>query len=196
MCLRLAWTVVPVLVSMTLSAQDPPAPAAHRLNIIIESEGPINNPMQRTSRETIVQVEDENHKPVAGAAILFLLPSDGSCAFADGSKIATLVADLTGQAKMPRMKANAGQCTVRIHASHEGQEGDTTAQPPSTPPTAPPHTPWYAPPRPGFFGLIVLPLAAITIGLTQLGGGKSTPPPPTPTLTISIGNGPITYGPR
>jgi hypothetical protein len=38
----------------------------HTLNlVIVEGDGVINNIRQRTAREPIVQVEDENHKPVA-----------------------------------------------------------------------------------------------------------------------------------
>ena len=45
--------------------------------LIVEGEGAINNVKQRVNREPIVQVEDENHKPVAGAAVTFFLPNDG-----------------------------------------------------------------------------------------------------------------------
>src|SRR6202161_2399484 len=52
---------------------------AHKLNlVIVEGEGAINNIRQRTAREPIVQVEDENHKPVAGAAVIFTLPGQGA----------------------------------------------------------------------------------------------------------------------
>src|SRR5579863_5849082 len=55
-------------------AQDAP-----KLSIVIlEGEGAINNIKQRTAREPIVRVEDENHKPVAGAAVVFTLPSQGA----------------------------------------------------------------------------------------------------------------------
>src|SRR5579885_3013894 len=86
-----------ILVPMTLAlmAQDQP-----RLNIVVvEGEGAINNIKQRTTRETIVEVQDENHKPVAGAAVVFLLPNDGAGgAFAGGAKSATVVTDSTGRA--------------------------------------------------------------------------------------------------
>ena len=39
---------------------------------IVEGEGAINNIRQRVNREPIVQVEDQNHKPVAGAVVVFL----------------------------------------------------------------------------------------------------------------------------
>src|SRR3979409_61337 len=75
--LQLGVLLFPVfLISAEQGPQTPPAP---RLNIIVvEGEGAINNVKQRTSRETIVQVEDENHKPVAGAAVAFALPSQGA----------------------------------------------------------------------------------------------------------------------
>ena len=41
--------------------------------VVIEGEGSINNIRQRTAREPVVQVEDQNHKPVAGAVVVFTL---------------------------------------------------------------------------------------------------------------------------
>src|ERR1041385_9431846 len=38
---------------------------------IVEGEGAINNVRQRVNREPIVQVEDNNRKPVAGAVVVF-----------------------------------------------------------------------------------------------------------------------------
>src|SRR3984885_12163944 len=67
--------------------------------IIVEGEGAINNVKQRVNREPIVQVEDENHKPVAGAAIIFFLPTSGpSGTFANGSQTLTVTTDATGRA--------------------------------------------------------------------------------------------------
>jgi hypothetical protein len=45
---------------------------------IVEGEGAINNVRQRVNREPIVQVEDNNRKPVAGAVVVFLLPDQGA----------------------------------------------------------------------------------------------------------------------
>ena len=87
-----------------LSAQEP----AHKLNLlIVEGDGAINNIRQRTAREPIVQVEDENHRPVAGAAVLFLLPSRGAGGtFADGSHSLTVVSALPEASMCPsRLKA-------------------------------------------------------------------------------------------
>ena len=45
---------------------------------ILEGEGELNDIRARTAREPIVQVEDENHKPVAGALVLFAIPKGGA----------------------------------------------------------------------------------------------------------------------
>lgn len=45
---------------------------------ILEGEDSLNNIRERTAREPIVQVEDENHKPVAGALILFSIQDSGT----------------------------------------------------------------------------------------------------------------------
>ena len=64
-----------VLISLSMSA-GAFAQGDAKLNlVIVEGEGAINNVRQRTAREPIVQVEDENHKPVAGAVVVFLLPN-------------------------------------------------------------------------------------------------------------------------
>ena len=44
---------------------------------ILEGENDLNDVRARTAREPIVQVEDENHKPVAGALVLFTIPRGG-----------------------------------------------------------------------------------------------------------------------
>ena len=54
------------------------------LNIaIVEGDGAVSNIRQRMAREPMVQVTDENRKPVAGPAMVFLLPNQG----ADGRRL-------------------------------------------------------------------------------------------------------------
>src|SRR6185436_3828295 len=107
-------------------AQEPPK----KLNIlIVEGEGAINNIRQRVAREPIVQVEDENHKPVAGAVVVFLLPNQGaSGAFADGSNMLSVTTDSKGQAVARGFKPNnvQGKVEMRITASKDGQTTSTT----------------------------------------------------------------------
>ena len=84
------------LLSPLVEAQAPPV----SLQItILDGEDAMNNIRQRTAREPIVQVEDENHKPVAGAVVIFLLPNDGAGGtFAGGAHTLTVTTDSKGQA--------------------------------------------------------------------------------------------------
>ncbi len=115
---------------LPLMAQDAQGPAPQKLSIVIvEGEGAINNIRQRVAREPIVQVEDENRKPVAGASVVFLLPGNGAGGtFVDGSRMLTVVTDQNGQAVMRGFTPNnvAGKYQVRVTASHRGQTTTAT----------------------------------------------------------------------
>jgi hypothetical protein len=91
--------------------------------VIIEGEGAINNIRQRTAREPIVQVDDENHKPVAGALVLFELPTRGAGGtFADGSHALRVVTDAQGRAAAHGMIPNnaKGRFQINVTASLNG----------------------------------------------------------------------------
>jgi hypothetical protein len=90
---------------------------------IVEGEGAINNIRQRVNREPIVQVEDENHKPIAGAVVIFFLPGQGaSGTFPDGSRILMTVTDNQGQATARGIRPNnqSGPMQIRVTASFQG----------------------------------------------------------------------------
>jgi hypothetical protein len=99
-------------------------PNTSALNIVIvEGDGAINNVRQRTARETIVQVEDENHKPIAGAAVLFLLPSDGpSGVWANGTRTLQVTTDSQGRAAAKGLSPNkqSGKFQIQVEASFQG----------------------------------------------------------------------------
>jgi hypothetical protein len=99
--------------------------AIKKLNIVIvEGEGAVNNARQRVARDPIVQVEDENRKPVAGAAVVFLLPNQGAGAtFANGARSLTVLTDSNGQAAARGLQANrlAGEYQMRVTASSNGR---------------------------------------------------------------------------
>ncbi len=97
--------------------------------VIVEGEGAINNIRQRTAREPIVQVEDENHKPVAGAAVVFLLPNQGaSGAFANGARSLTVMTDNQGRAIAHGFHPNGvqGQVQIKVSASYQGKTANAT----------------------------------------------------------------------
>ena len=90
---------------------------------IVEGEGAINNVRQRVNREPIVQVEDENHKPVAGAVVVFLLPDQGaSGTFANGSRMFMTTTDNQGRAAARGIRPNnqSGPMQIRVTASFQG----------------------------------------------------------------------------
>jgi hypothetical protein len=97
--------------------------------VIVEGDGAINNIKQRTAREPIVQVEDENHKPVAGAAVVFLLPDQGaSGTFANGSHTLTVTTDAQGRAVAHGFHPNGvqGKLEMRVSASFQGKTATAT----------------------------------------------------------------------
>jgi hypothetical protein len=91
---------------------------------IVEGDGAINNVRQRVARETIVQVNDENNRPVAGALVTFALPNSGAGgSFPNGGRVANLLTDRAGRAVAPRFTPNnvAGDFQINVTASYEGQ---------------------------------------------------------------------------
>ena len=76
--LRAAATLVILLSGLPMLAQvsqgETAQAAPKSLHIVIlDGEGALNNIRERTAREPIIQVEDENHKPVSEAAVVFLI---------------------------------------------------------------------------------------------------------------------------
>jgi hypothetical protein len=100
-----------------------------KLNIsILEGEGSINNIRQRVTREAMVQVDDENHKPVAGAAVTFFLPEHGaSGVFSNGSRSLTVMTDNTGRAVAQGIVPNkvAGDMQIRVVARFKSLDANS-----------------------------------------------------------------------
>lgn len=91
---------------------------------MVEGEGAINNIKQRVNPEPIIQVEDENHKPVAGASVTFFLPNQGpGGTFANGTDSLTTATNTQGQAVARGIRFNnqAGAMQIRVAASLAGQ---------------------------------------------------------------------------
>jgi hypothetical protein len=167
-------------------AQDVATP--NMLNIVIvEGEGAVNNIRQRLNREQIVQVEDENHKPVAGAAVVFFLPNQGAGGtFPGNSSSFTTTTDQNGRATSRGIQYNGvpGMMQIRVTASYRGLMATSVIT------------------QTNVLGAAALGLgltAKILIGLAIAGGsaaagviiankgGGSTPPPPSTAGTVSIG---------
>jgi hypothetical protein len=92
--------------------------------VVVEGDGAINNIRQRTAREPVVQVEDQNHKPIAGAVVVFTLPSNGAGGtFANGARTLTVMTDNQGRAVARGLQPNhvQGQFQIHVNASFGGQ---------------------------------------------------------------------------
>jgi hypothetical protein len=113
----------------TLATAQTPPPTGPQTRVtelhirILDLDNAILSTRQRVSREGIVQVEDENRKPVAGVLLSFNAPTTGpSAVFGDGRQFATLVSDDRGQVVLRGIRPNSlpGDYTVRITASKDG----------------------------------------------------------------------------
>jgi hypothetical protein len=106
------------------------APAPLKLNIVIvEGEGAINNVKQRTAREAIVQVEDENRRPIAGAAVLFMLPDSGpGGVFSNGTRTLQVITDSQGRAALSGLRVNStqGKFQIQVQANYQGVTATTS----------------------------------------------------------------------
>jgi len=115
--------------AQAMAPAGPPAPALRI--VILEGEGVSNNIKERTAHEPIVQVEDENHKPVAGALVLFSIDSQGGNAgasFLNGAKTFSGLTDANGRiaAQGFRPNTHAGQFHINVTASKGNQTTHST----------------------------------------------------------------------
>lgn len=88
---------------------------------ILEGDNALNNIRERTAREPIVQVEDANHKPVAGVAIVFtsLRGSNGAGGTFNSLPSYKTVTDAQGRAVGRGFQPNTttGQYTISVQAA-------------------------------------------------------------------------------
>jgi len=198
--ISLALALSLILPVETLPAQDQdqtPPPAGLNL-VVVEGEGAINNIRQRVSRDPIVRVEDTNRKPIAGAVVVFTLPTEGATGeFGGGSKSITVNTDAQGLAKAQGLKLGGigGKLPIRVTASFRGVTASTTITQSIEVP------PGVKPGNPSGHGKIIAIIAVIggaaaggAIYATQRKNGTTTvtPPPTGPTpIGITPGTGTI-----
>jgi hypothetical protein len=102
----------------------PPQETSRLKILVLEGQDAINNIRQRTARDPIVEVQDENNRPVAGAVVTFLLPDRGaSGTFANGAKSLSVTTDAQGRAVATGLQPNnvEGEYQIHVSASHQGQ---------------------------------------------------------------------------
>jgi hypothetical protein len=86
---------------LTLSGSAQELPTSANVNIeILDGNDAVNNIKQKIAREESVRVEEENHKPVTGALIVFTAPKSGpGGSFVDGQKNFQVVTGPDGVAR-------------------------------------------------------------------------------------------------
>lgn len=111
-----------LLFNATLSGQARPG-----LKImVIDGEGAINNIQLGTGREPVIEVRDENDKPVAGAKVTFSLPERGpGGTFFGASRNLSITTNEQGRATGNGFRPNMqeGRFQIQVLAS----QGDKTA---------------------------------------------------------------------
>lgn len=117
-----AWLLlVLVTLSQTGIARAQSTPPMQLKITILDGEGSLNNIRERTAREPIVQVEDENHKPVAGALVLFTIHGQGSAGATFANNLVTYqtTTDAAGRATATGLQPNgqAGSFTINVTAT-------------------------------------------------------------------------------
>jgi hypothetical protein len=104
-------------------------PAKSLVINILEGEGALNDVRAGTAREPIVQVKDENNKPVAGAVVLFTLPNSGpGGVFVDGTHVFSTTTDYAGRAMAQNFAPNnvSGSYEIQVNANFNGISAQTT----------------------------------------------------------------------
>jgi len=160
--------------------------------VVVQGEGAINNVRQKVTTEPIIRVEDETHKPISGAAVVFTLPTEGTTGtFGNGGKTLTVITDTQGRATALGLKVNEypGKLVLHINVSYRGLSARTNITefdegPPVTKKTA----------SSGGHGKKIV-VILVLVGAAAGGGayfalhknGGSTSPGGTNTIPVSIG---------
>lgn len=97
--------------------------------VVVDGEGAQGNIGQRVGHLPVVRAEDENHKALAGAAVVFTLPTEGATGqFGNSSKSLTVITDNDGRASAQGLRFNfiPGKVPIHINASYKGLTARTT----------------------------------------------------------------------
>src|SRR5262249_12061487 len=92
-----------------------------RISVLVaEGEAVTVNARQRPPRDPSVKVEDDDHRPVSGAVVVFALPVSGTSGeFSNGSKNLTVITDEDGIAIARGLRVNdvPGKLQIYVTAS-------------------------------------------------------------------------------
>jgi hypothetical protein len=150
-------------------------------------------------KDIVVRVTDDEGRAIAGAAVVFQLPSDGpGGAFPEDSRFATVMTDSEGLATARGFQPNTspGEFKVGITASYRDFQSNTAAVTQTNGEAV--ATPDVATERRGSGRAIAIAvvIAGVAAGLAfgLGGGGSSGPTPPAPPPPVVITPGSPTFG--
>jgi hypothetical protein len=126
---RLSVLAIALVLAGQIGLHAQASPPASLQITILEGEGALNNIKQQTAREPIVEVQDENHRPVAGALVIFSLPQSGpSGAFAGGSTVFNGVTDANGHATATGLIPNkiVGKYQIQVNVKYHNLSAHTS----------------------------------------------------------------------
>jgi hypothetical protein len=118
--------LIPLLLSNLSQAQQ----EEPRLRIVVTSgQGTVNNIHSRTNPTPVVEVQDQDRKPLPGVPVVFFLPSQGPGGiFSNSSTTLTATTDSQGRAAARAIRFNdqTGSFDIRVTASYHGETATTT----------------------------------------------------------------------
>ena len=90
--------------------------------VVVQGEGAVNNIRRRSASPPMVLVQQEPGQPVAGAVVVFTLPTEGASGEFDGDKTIILTTDAAGRAAAKSLRLNAvpGKVPIHVTASYRG----------------------------------------------------------------------------
>ena len=111
------------LLAVPVAAQQP-LPSQQLRIIPLEGQDAVNYMSIGVVTGPIIEVRDENDRPVEGATVTFRLPESGpSATVANNQKTQTTITDFRGQAGVTNYATNGvpGRFTIDITATHQGR---------------------------------------------------------------------------
>jgi len=126
MMVRQRWTAISCVALSLLSpafGQEATDAGKYRL-VVIRGEGDQHNVKQgRSTSQAVMEVRDENDKPVAGVLLTFTLPSQGAGgSFVGGSQVTTLATNNAGRAAVTYTPNKVvGNYALKVSGNVQGQ---------------------------------------------------------------------------
>jgi hypothetical protein len=164
---------------------------------VVEGEGAISNIREHVSHDPVVKVEDDDHRPVTGAVVVFALPVSGTSGeFVNGSKTLTIVTDRNGSAAAHGLKANdvPGKLQIYVTASYRGLRARTLINQVVQAPAGAKTQELRLSKSSGKWKWILLGVAAaagVGVAISLKGHGSSSSNAPTP---VSVTAGAVVFG--